>query len=540
MSVLPTTLAELAHSTNRPIEELLNLADGLGLPSSSADSTRSAAEILAILSHLRRKVHQSAPTAEDVCRDETLANTVNATDDTSCTDVDFSHYSVKVAELTVRTEQLELRLLETESEKQSATEEARQLSARNEILGNTLRDLRRQHEAQTTELQGLQTCLSRLSDQAADIKQLKAANRALQREADDARRVADAERRALNASAATLKRELHLARTELSEVQNRFSRLQAMRRSERRKRRAEEFDMNRARPALAAVDLSELPNVQNWIRKCREPFRTVFEGEDIVLIGTSPIPYSTFRRRLEARGCTLHDPGSPEAGILIIGREHWTIDEIEDQIKARSGETLRIYSQEIALLAMEYGQDPIDTAPRRLLTLMAGDHPALRCCREEGFFWPTVNTSAISATISQSWDDRAEQSPLKRLGYTVGRVNGLAPGIRREQLLRAFQRDLPYVQSKAYMRSWGSPSSRRRLRRMAHFLAWLARGARAKSAGGTNMREAIEDWNADLRWLQANCYEPWMCFRWPEPVVPVVSDRPDRLRRKRSRLHRLR
>ncbi len=104
------------------------------------------------------------------------------------------------------------------------------------------------------------------------------------------------------------------------------------------------------------------------------------------------------------------------------------------------------------------------------------------------------------------------QSPLHVLGYVVGRTHGLPERNRHALLRRAFEDRLPFAHSRAYVDGWGPDRSRVRLRRMARHLAWLAGLWLHQPTHET----AVAHWRADLDWMHATLYEPWMRFRWPK------------------------
>jgi hypothetical protein len=78
-----------------------------------------------------------------------------------------------------------------------------------------------------------------------------------------------------------------------------------------------------------------------------------------------------------------------------------------------------------------------------------------------------------------------EQSPLKLLGYHVGKTKGLKVDRRREILRQALNDYLPNAYSREYAEAWGTPGTRAR----------YARPSR---------RYAVSDWTADLSWFKEN------------------------------------
>ena len=91
---------------------------------------------------------------------------------------------------------------------------------------------------------------------------------------------------------------------------------------------------------------------------------------------------------------------------------------------------------------------------------------------------------------------------LSEMGYRVGR-SGLAAAERREILRKVFEVELVATspETENYIREWGTPHSRTRLRKMARCLGGFIEMAERKTKA--DMSEAIADWKSDLEWLRA-------------------------------------
>lgn len=89
---------------------------------------------------------------------------------------------------------------------------------------------------------------------------------------------------------------------------------------------------------------------------------------------------------------------------------------------------------------------------------------------------------------------------LSKMGYHVGR-GGLAPAARRQVLRKVV--DVVLVggsrDAEAYIREWGGPRSEMRVQKIARCLGSFASGASRRRA---DLKEAIADWEDDLRWLR--------------------------------------
>jgi hypothetical protein len=133
----------------------------------------------------------------------------------------------------------------------------------------------------------------------------------------------------------------------------------------------------------------------------------------------------------------------------------------------------------------------------------------------DGWFkWPT--TFAPGGDGSLSGNGWLEFGPLKALGYRVGR-DGEAPGVRWAILKRAFEGALPPIFPRAYLTDWGGPGSPARLHKMADSLASFARSAKRRDAD--LLRDAIDDWEHDLRHLYDVYYVGRFGFAWPTTRV---------------------
>lgn len=275
------------------------------------------------------------------------------------------------------------------------------------------------------------------------------------------------------------------------------------------------------------------PRILRWARS-RPTLKRFSLPAYVAACGHGPKSLKTMQSILKKHGADAVQPGDERASVMVLGRDGWLIDDIEAQIRARSGQDLFIYSQEMLELALQVGADPFLTADAATLKEFADGHPALECCIEEGFLWPSIPTAKISKRLEAMIDQVAE-SPLHKIGYRVGRTDGAPTSTRREILDSAFNEKLPHVESKDYMAEWGQPGSRRRLRRIARLIAWQVGGARGRAEKlGHDMSAATRDWLDDLEWMKRDLYEPWMRFRWPDIKVPDAQGRPNRATRRRK------
>jgi hypothetical protein len=234
--------------------------------------------------------------------------------------------------------------------------------------------------------------------------------------------------------------------------------------------------------------------------------------EVVVVVGDGPYPKVNMKRFLRGSGFDIGQPGDEDSRLLIVGREHWSEEFLERQIQARQGQELRVYSQEMFLVTTALSRDPLDDCDEaELISFFGEGHSALEFLIGSDLRWPRTVPTMFSNRPSISG---VEESPLHKLGYRVGKTSTLTERERYAKLRQAFTGKLPLVDSDEYMREWGRPKSPRRLWRMAHHVAYLARTqGQGKQVAGT-------DWSNDLQWMKKTFLKPWMRFRWPRTQVP--------------------
>ena len=201
-------------------------------------------------------------------------------------------------------------------------------------------------------------------------------------------------------------------------------------------------------------------------------------------------------------------------GVLIVGRDGYDLDAIKALLDDRRGTVLRICSQEMVLAWSLTGVDPNERADTARSFI--NGHPALEAIatylNDE---WPGTDPLPRTGDGEAEFDG-PEKSPLKRLGYEVGKT-GAPVSIRRRALKKAFELspdDLPGTYRPEYLAKWGSAESSQRLEKIADSIASYCRTAHNRS---TDMSAAIDDWESDLDWLKRQFYNPLtFSFRWPD------------------------
>jgi hypothetical protein len=267
----------------------------------------------------------------------------------------------------------------------------------------------------------------------------------------------------------------------------------------------------------SAAGSADLQPQLNWLTASLGANMAILHPE-AVLAGEQPFSRNEIARHLRARGIKSRSATSSGVEVMIVGRSGWTELDLESQIYARAGSVLRVYSQELALMSLAVGRDILVDAPRDFLLGLAKNHPALAFLAQSELGWPDCHPPTLPEKFEPFEFDRGnvDQSPLKQLGYTVGKTQGLEKKRRQAILRAAFVGDIPWTHSDEYMFEWGQSGTRRRLWRMAQHLAWLAKNwSRMPSH-----RFAVDDWRDDLVFLRTAFFKPYMRFKWPGTLVP--------------------
>ena len=248
---------------------------------------------------------------------------------------------------------------------------------------------------------------------------------------------------------------------------------------------------------------------RRWETKGTLPFDTV------VMDGMGPFSRGKIWSYLSDLGAEVQGVGDArQPDLLVVGREKVEMENIERLLKRRQGKQLRICSQEMLVAWAMTGVDP-NERPQTADSFI-DEHPILREIVDllDGK-WP--GTEAIPSHGNGEGDfSRPDTSPLKHFGYSVGQ-NGENSTTRRKALRKTYttkRKALPGEYSAEYINKWGPAESGVRLKRIADHIATTCRNFRKRSG---NYDLAIEQWEADLRWLKTKYYNPLTYgFTWPE------------------------
>jgi hypothetical protein len=249
-------------------------------------------------------------------------------------------------------------------------------------------------------------------------------------------------------------------------------------------------------------------------------------GHGVITIGEHPFGDKEFDEILRAAGLETRDH-SAGLEIVVVGPDPWLEEqgrldrEIIEAIRNRTGEDIRIYSQELFLNYLYTGED-IFRWSMVGLQLLARGHPVLERLSAKpieqlgcGWRWPMRTLPATGRGPLSA--EMPNDGMLSSHGYRVGR-HGLPTDARQAILRDVFESKLYFVHSRQYTEEWGAPRSSDRLSKLAWTLSALAENAARRSSASYG--KAIEDWTSDLEWLRKSFYEPdSFRFQWPDPRV---------------------
>lgn len=241
------------------------------------------------------------------------------------------------------------------------------------------------------------------------------------------------------------------------------------------------------------------PETQLWLLslECYED-ADIGWSNAIVTLGRDPLNDKFLDALLDDKQLTPFEAGCPDASVMIVGREACSMSDVYKQIAVRRGHGLRVYSQEMAVIALATGCDPFE-ASKEALEEMGKSHSVLRELMEDKFEWPALHRrrSAVAAVIEiAKWNPL---SPLTAMGYHTGREFTNARE-RRERLADIVEGRLIFPDGfSAHRRNeWGLPGSRQRIKKVALQLVQnLSLPGQSPFLG-----LAAEHWESDYEWLK--------------------------------------
>jgi len=136
----------------------------------------------------------------------------------------------------------------------------------------------------------------------------------------------------------------------------------------------------------------------------------------------------------------------------------------------------------------------------------------------QGFAWPTTDAEP-SNNDSPVFIDAPTTGLLRYLGYRVGSA-GLSPEDRCDLLDAVYTNRLPQLNSVEYINEWGEPLTAQRLKKMAESIAAFVRNTKRRQ---NPPKQAISDWEDDLKYLYTKFYVGTYDFFWPNTSLDKVE-----------------
>ena len=230
--------------------------------------------------------------------------------------------------------------------------------------------------------------------------------------------------------------------------------------------------------------------------------------DEVLMMGEGPWDWRSYQHLLTHRGFDVYrDDSVAKVEVLILGRDGWSKTALMEQLEARAGKRIRVFSQELFVLALALNFDPLESEDEATLLRLVENHPAFEYLLGNDFPWPASGDGDGTGEFTHSG---ADHSPLFELGYSVAKMRGLAMSQRHSCLEQAFtDEQLPWVLSDDYMLEWGDGETRQRLHRIAWHISMLTRTH-------NQHEEAVAKWESDLQWLKEKYHKPFMRFSWPK------------------------
>lgn len=238
-------------------------------------------------------------------------------------------------------ETLTLQLRERDLELQRASLVEPRLRREMDSLVDQLQSQQRiadENERLRAELKSQATVIEASSRQQraeANADALRAQNRGLRREADKAKK---------------LYFEGVRQRTQIAELKEKLGALKEQIKASS-SRDATAKSASPRRPAATTVH-GQL-QMDSWFESCIQACARQQGGASkrfvppsaVAVVGDGPMSENAIETLLQSRGIERVPIGDLRAAVLVVGRDHWEVDQIEEQIKARSGKDLFVHSR---------------------------------------------------------------------------------------------------------------------------------------------------------------------------------------------------
>ena len=270
----------------------------------------------------------------------------------------------------------------------------------------------------------------------------------------------------------------------------------------------ERFDaLKRLTEDAAELTIKSIKTV-SWMTENFDREDKFLFDDEVLMMGEGPWDWKSYQHLLTHRGFDVYrDDSVAKVEVLILGRDGWSKTALMEQLEARAGKRIRVFSQELFILALALNFDPLESEDEATLLRLVENHPAFEYLLGNDFPWPASGDGDGTGEFTHSG---ADHSPLFELGYSVAKMRGLAMSQRHSCLEQAFtDEQLPWVLSDGYMSEWGDGGTRLRLQRIAWHISMLTRTHNQHV-------EAVAKWESDLLWLRVKYYNAFMRFSWPK------------------------
>jgi hypothetical protein len=229
-------------------------------------------------------------------------------------------------------------------------------------------------------------------------------------------------------------------------------------------------------------------------------------GREPVTVGHGPWGEEQFDSVLQECGMVpqLLDQHAADFHVFVVGEEGVDIEALAGAIETRldQGGNVYLYSQELWLLYLMTGHDPMELPVDFLREVFGAGHQVLSAFINEEWDWPEFGVAQAADTPGAYELLERGASPLHEFGYRAGK--GTHESERRAKLkdFMACRNLAPYFDAAqhdlAYRNSWGRAGSSMRFKRVVSHIRWLYAFQGASPSKST----ARENWQDDLQWLQ--------------------------------------
>ena len=209
-----------------------------------------------------------------------------------------------------------------------------------------------------------------------------------------------------------------------------------------------------------------------------------------------------FKEVLEQHGIRWNNDIDDSKLYVIIGGSSFTEYDIANmerlQERWQKAEIITAYNIEKYILGQKINCQ-IDQILHPLLEYFHFDED------KNCFIWPYAGFYPSRALLNPT-NFKHEHGVLGVMGYSVGEKHASLASERRDILSKAYEKNIPFVNSAEYMLEWGASGTAQRLAKIANSLAAFARSFQSRN-GSDKIDDCINKWAQDLQWLKEKYYD---------------------------------